>query len=227
MVGRIILVFVLGLTFQGKAKADMFGGDTLDLTQILSNAISQLYELYKVVETTQDTLDLMKEINRGVHKTLQLSENVIRPANPGLYGEWENIQQARQNLENIYGKVANSKEAVIQRDMDQLVAEAVSLNNDLHQYSQNVSQIAAEIKTHSGVVSQVGAQKLTAQGIGVMVEVMGESLKTQASALKLEAQEAAVQNHREKESTRSFLDNSNALSDGLKGQRATFQTPRF
>jgi hypothetical protein len=218
-------VFLMLLPFE--ANADMFGGDVVVLTQILVQAIQQLVQLKQMFEQGKDSLDLMRDINRGINDSLNLVRTVYPDIDPGIYRDWDRLDKALHGVKEIYGAVTPSPEAPIQRDTDQNIAEAIALNNSVYKYTKDIDEISESIKQYSHSVSPGGAQKLTAESLAVMLNVMNQSLRTQATGLKIQAQSLAVQNHKEKESTRQTLETAEILSHSMKGQDVSFQMPRF
>jgi hypothetical protein len=209
------------------ARADLFGGDVAVLTQILAQAIMQLARLREIVGTAQSQFDLLREINRGINDALNLMKTVDPNTDPGIYRDWATVQDALGKLQSIYGDVAQSPEARVQKDMDQAVAEAVTFNNSYYKYTKNLDEIGELIKSQSRVASPGGAQKLTAQAMGLMIQVMNQNLRAQATDLKLKAQGLAVQNKKDKDSTKYLLQTSQDLSKTMKNEKVSFAIPRF
>lgn len=225
---KIISIFIaVSLALSSPAKADMFGGDLIYLAQILANAIKQLTELKNMVDNGRDQLDLIREINRGVNDSLQLARTIDPNIDPGIYKDWQNVDDALAKLQSIYGIVTSSPDSKVYSDTDQNVAEAVTLNNDIYKYTKNIDELGEAIKDFSHDVSPGGAQKLTAQTLGVMLQVMNQSLRTQATGLKLQAQTMAVQNKKEKDSTKQYLETANTLRAAMKKEKIQFVAPRF
>ncbi len=225
---KIISIFVAAsLVVSTPAKADMFGGDVAVLLQILANALKQYIELKNIVENGRDQLDLVREINRGINDSLRLARTIDPNIDPGIYKDWQNAGDALAKLQSIYGIVTNSPDSRVYSDTDQNVAEAVTLNNDIYKYTQNIDELGEAIKDFSHDVSPGGAQKLTAQTLGVMLQVMNQSLRTQATGLKLQAQTMAVQNKKEKDSTKQYLETANTLRVAMKKEKIQFVAPRF
>ncbi len=223
-------VFLVGLSLLFsplEARCDFWGGDVIVLTQILGNAIIQLNQLRQVVSTGADTIGLMRDINRGINDSLMLMRTVYPDLDPGLYSGWEKRDQALQALQTLYGIVYPSKEAQVQQDADKGVAEAVTLNNKIYKYTTEIDELGERIKSYSHDTSPGGAQKLTAETLGVMLHVMNQSLRTQATGLKLQAQAMAIQNHKDKEESKDFLENSNSLAGAMKADSLQFSIPRF
>jgi len=223
----IAIILTFSLVTGSPARADFWGGDLIYLAQILENAIKQYIELKNIVETGKDQLDLMREINRGINNSLNLARTVYPNIDSGIYKDWSNVNEALLKLESIYGVVVNSPDIKIQADTDRNVAEAVTLNNDIYKYTQNIDELGEVIKEFSHEVSPGGAQKLTAQTLGVMLQVMNQSLRTQATGLKLQAQTMAVTNKKEKDSTRQYLETANTLRVAMKKEQIQFSAPRF
>lgn len=209
------------------ARADLFGGDVAVLSQILIQAISQLTELKKILSTGSDTLELLNEINRGINDSLRLLKNIDPNLDPGIYRDWENVNDAVQRLQAIYGGVVNSPEAQIQKDTDQSVAEAVSFNNSFYKWTKDLDSIGEDIKSASHDVSPGGAQKLTAEALGLIIQVLNQNLRAQATSLKLQAQSMAIENRKEKESTKDILTTGGALTAAMKNEKSSYPIPRF
>ena len=208
-------------------RADMFGGDILVLAQILTNAMQQLIQLKQMLENGRDSLALIKDINRGINDSLTMISTMGVNIDPGIYKNWQNLQNAMQGVQQIYGSIPDSKEKTIQTHVDQNVAEAITLNNSIYNYSKDLDRVGEQIKAHSHAVSPGGAQKLTAESMGVMITVMNQSLRAQATGLKLQAQSLALQNAKDKEQVKHQNDTTQKLSAAMKRQETTFKLPRF
>jgi hypothetical protein len=219
-------VFLLG-SLPLSARADMLGGDVLVLAQILANAVEQLSQLEQLLGTGQDSLNLLRDINRGINDSLSIMRTISPYTDPGIYKDWRTVDRAISDLTSIYGQVADSRDAVIQKDADQSVAEAVTLNNQVYDYTATIDGIGEQIEEYSHQVSPGGAEKLTAQGTGIMINVMNQQLRTQATGLKLQAQALAIENQKEKEKTRFLIDSTTALQSAMQNRPVLFETPRF
>ncbi|MBI3535743.1 MAG: hypothetical protein HY072_09705 [Deltaproteobacteria bacterium] len=224
---KISFLAFLVFSFPNKVNADLFGADVIVLGKLLLNAIEQLSALGKIIDTGKKNLELLETINKGINDSLNLLETMNKAADPGLYSDWTKYQDALLKLKNIYGQVTPSKDAQVQEDADRTVAEAVTFNNSLYQYTKDIDRIGEQVKSSSHSVSPGGAQKLTAETLGVMLHILNQNLRAQATALKLQAQAIAIQNRKDKEETKQFLDESKTLSNAMKNDQTSFQIPRF
>lgn len=215
------------ITFVPTARADLFGGDVAVLTQILANALQQLAQLRNILQTGRDNIGLIRDINRGINDSLNLIRTISPNTDPGLYKDWEKVSEALNKLEAVYGIVIESRDSRIQKDTDQSVAEAVALNNSIYKYTKVIDEIGELIKSQSHAVSPGGAAKLTAQSLGVMLNLQNEMLRTQATGLKLQAQAMALQNRKDKERTRQMVVGADNLNSALNGAKPEFKLPRF
>ena len=221
----IAAIFALFLPFS--SRADMFGGDIMVLAQILNNSIQQLVQLRAILRNGQEDLGLLKEINAGINDSLNLIRTINPYVDPGLFRDLKNVQDAISKLQAIYGIVVDSPSAQAQRNSDQVASEAFSMGNSIFDYTKEIDRVGAEIIQFSHQVSPGGAQKLTAQSLGVLLNVMTTSLRAQAAGLKLQAQSLAQENKKEKDSTREYLAASQVLSNALKQSAPKFERPRF
>jgi hypothetical protein len=223
----LAVILMVSFSFPKPASADLFGGDVVVLTQILVNAIKQLIEMQKIVQSGQDSLNLMRDINRGINDSLRVIDSVGPYLDPGLYHELRKTVEIVGHLQNVYGPITDSPEQQVQQDTDSVVAESINMNNQLYDYSKELDVLAETIKSYSHNVSPGGAAKLTAQSLGVMVHVMSRQIQAQGQAMKIQAQALAVQNKREKDGTRAYLDQSGTLKAAMKSKNINFEFPRF
>jgi hypothetical protein len=221
-------VFVCTMLFPANlARADLFGGDIAVLANILVQTIQQLNQLRQIFQTGTDQLNMMRDLNRGINDSLLLLRTVAPSTDPGIFRELEHVSDAMRVITEIYGQVVPSKDAPIQASADQSVAEAVALNNSIYAYTREIDEIGEAIKSYSHTVSPGGAQKLTAESLGVMLHVMNQGLRAQATSLKIQAQVLAAQNHKDKEASRETLATSEALTAAIEKKTPQFETPRF
>lgn len=221
----LTLFFAVGVT--PPARAFSFGADVAVLTQILAQAIMQLQQLRNIMGTATSQLDLIRQINQGINDSLHLLRTIDPNIDPGIYKNWDTVNTALGQLQSIYGGVVNSPDAPVQRDLDQGIAEAVAFNNNYYKYTNQLDELGEQIKTASHAVSPGGASKLTAEALGLVIQVLNQNLRAQATGLKLHAQELAVQNRKDKEETKHFLNASSSLKTAMQNEKIKFEVPRF
>lgn len=224
---RLLLIIFLCMSFSIQVRADMFGADVAVLAQILSNAIQQLAQLRAMVSSGQDSLDLMREINRGINDSLNMARTVGINPDAGIYGDLQKGNAALSQILSIYGESVRSQDQAVQIDADQSVAEAISSGNAIYEYTKEIDALGEEIKAQSHDVSPGGAAKLTAQSLGVLLHVQNEGLRTQARILKLQAQALAIQNRKDKAQSKMIVQEADFLKGALQSSSPEFTLPRF
>jgi hypothetical protein len=229
MMKRILasVALISVLIFPRSAQCDLFGGDVAVLTQILVNAVQQLAQLRSILESAKGNLDLMNEVYRGIHDAIQIIRTINPNADPGLYKDWKKVEEAIQKIEEVYGKIPMYSDSQIQKDADQSVAEAISFNNELYDYTRELDEIGEQIKTYSRSTSPAGATKLTAESLGVLVTVLNQSLRAQAKGLKLQAVALEAQNSKDKKEIAHRIEGVNAVTTAMKTDKAEFKIPRL
>jgi len=221
-------ILVLGILIpQREASAWSNPADTMYLAQLVANALKQLYELQQIVRAGQDSLNLMRDINRGINDSMTAVDSIAPLLDPGLYKELRNVAQIIEHFRRIYGTAARSPDEKTQNDTDQVVAESISLTNSLYEYAKELDQLGERIKSFSHNVSPGGAQKLTAQSLGVMVHIMNQQMRAQGQAMKIQAQAMAIQNKKDKDQTRTYLEQTGTLKKAMKQADPKFEFPRF
>ncbi len=227
---KIIAVFTafsLVFSYSQPGRCDAWGADIPILLEILAQSIQQLIQLKAMLQNSDDTLNLLQDVNRGINDSLYLAQTLGLRIDPGIYRDLRTIDQAAQSLDRIYGVVTDSKLATVQRNTDQTVAEAISFNNDLNEYAFRLDQIGEEIKQYSHAVSPGGAAKLTAESLGVMIHVLNQQMRAQGQGLKLQAQAMAVANKKDKDQTDQYLREGQGLKMKMMNLNPEFKVMRF
>ena len=222
-----ILVSALLLLSPKPAKADLFGGDVLVLTQILAQAIQTVITLKSVLENGKDSLDLLRDINAGVRSGLDLIRIVNPNFNPGVYGNLNDADSVLRALQDVYGTIPQGMDEDLMKSQDQSVAEVISMNRNLYDYADQVDREKEKILFHAQVVSPQGAGKLQNQALGVLIGVTTQLLRTQSQMLKIMAQNMAYDNRKEKLATQNFQENYQGLSRGFDGLPKKTDLPRL
>jgi hypothetical protein len=222
-----ILVSALLLLSPKPAKADLFGGDVLVLTQILAQAIQTVITLKSVLENGKDSLDLLRDINAGVRSGLDLIRIVNPNFNPGVYGNLNDADSVLRALQAVYGSIPQGMDEDLMKSQDQSVAEVISMNRNLYDYADQVDREKEKILFHAQVVSPQGAGKLQNQALGVLIGVTTQLLRTQSQMLKIMAQNMAYDNRKEKLATQNFQENYQGLSRGFDGLPKKTDLPRL
>jgi hypothetical protein len=222
-----ILVSALLLLSPKPAKADLFGGDVLVLTQILAQAIQTVITLKSVLENGKDSLDLLRDINAGVRSGLDLIRIVNPNFNPGVYGNLNDADSVLRALQAVYGTIPQGMDEDLMKSQDQSVAEVISMNRNLYDYADQVDREKEKILFHAQVVSPQGAGKLQNQALGVLIGVTTQLLRTQSQMLKIMAQNMAYDNRKEKLATQNFQENYQGLSRGFDGLSKKTDLPRL
>lgn len=222
------IAVAVGILLQSQSVfADLWGADVGVLMQILQQDIMQLLELKSILQNGNDSLDLIRDINRGINDSLALAQTLGLRIDPGIYRGLKKSNEALNAVESIYGRAVDSPVAIPQRNTDETVAEAISFNNDLNDYTQQLDQVGENIKLYSHEVSPGGAQKLTAESLGVLIHVLNQQIRATGQGLKLQAQALAMENKKDKDHTAQYLKEGQALRTKMMNLNADFSLPRF
>ena len=207
------------------ARADFWGGDIPLLIQIVTNTLQQLAQLRSILGNGVDTLNYIHDINRGIRDAMSIIRTQNSTLTPGVLSQLDSVEQLMSEVERLYGKVPNTAEAPMQRTTDQSVAEAIHTHNEAYKYAQTVDPEAERIKDYARFVSPLGAERLTAQSLGVVITVLNQILRVDSAMLKLQSENLALQNRHEKVGSQHFKMQYEGLSRAFGELRPTYSLP--
>jgi hypothetical protein len=211
----VACVMTIIFAFPNPAKADLFGGDVAVLVQILAQAIQQLAQLQKILSTGDDTLGLMRDINRGIRDGLTILQMVNPKFNPGVYGNLDTADRVLDVIQSVYGQIPQTGEAKLQAAQDQSVSESIAMNGTLFKFADQADNESKRIFDHSQSVNPQGAAKLTAQSVAVLIGVTTQVLRTNSMMLKMMGENMALQNKKEKLQSAHFKSEYDGISSAL------------
>lgn len=215
-----ILLVTVFLVTPMPAQADFWGGDIPLLMEIVQNTLQQLYQLKSILGTGQDTLQYLHDINAGIMEAMDIMRTLNTTLHPGVLSDIHGPQDLFRMVQNIYGIIPQTSDQKLEQLTDQSVAEAIDLHNHAFEYADQIDPQAELIKDYSHKVSQVGATKLTAESLGVLIHVTNQVLRTNAAMLKLLGEDLALKNRREKANSAQFRMQYDSISDGISNLKS-------
>ena len=210
------LILITGITVcQKSARADFWGGDIPLLTEIVANTLEQIIQLKSILGSGQDTLGYIQDINSGIRDAMQIMQTKNSTMKPGVFSDYSNVEGILGAVQGLYGATPATPDARVQAMTDQSVAESIELHNEAFQYADRVDPEAERIKNYARDVSPQGAGRLTAQSLGVLINVMNQVLRTNAALLKVQSEQLALMNRKEKLGSQQFKAQYEGLSQSF------------
>lgn len=210
------LFVLLGLFFNANLKADFWGGDLLFLTELINTSTQQLTQLQSMVGTGKDTFNYLQEINSGVQEAMSMMNTMNNTLDPGVLSDLQDPTSLLGKVQELYGQIPKTSEANLQQTVDQSVAENIHLHNEAFKYAENVDPEAERIKEYSKTVSPAGAGRLTAQSLGMVIHVLNQILRTNAAILKVQSEQLALMNRKEKLNSAQFKSQYHGLAQAFQ-----------
>ncbi len=198
------------------AKADLWGGDVVVLTQILANALQQLIQLKKILSTGSDTLGLLRDINRGIKEGLNTIRIIHPKFNPGLFGNLETAEGVLNVITDLYGRIPQTAEMRLQEAQDRSASEGIAMNSTLFRFADQADEESKRIMSHAQAVNPQGAAKLTAQSVAILIGVSTQVLRTNSMMLKMMSENMALQNRKDKLESSQFRTQYDGLSSAFQ-----------
>ena len=220
---KLVLTAVMSATllFSMPSQADIFGGDVAVLIQILANALQQLAQLQQILGTGTDTLNLMKDINRGAKDGLSIIQMIDPRFSPGLYGDLDTADRVLSTIQDLYGRVPQSSETRLQDAQDRSASESISMNGTLFNFAEDADSESRRIADHVGGANPQGTAKLTAQSLAILIRVTTQVLRTNSMMLKMMGENMALQNRKEKLQSAQYRTQYDGLSTAFSGLPST------
>jgi hypothetical protein len=198
-----------------RTQADMFGGDVAVLIQILSTTLQELAQLRQLLSTGEDTLDLLKDVNRGLKEGLNVVQIINPRLSPGIFGNLDDVGQLSEVITQLYGPVPKTADFMMQTNHDKTVAESLSIHSKIFKFADEVDSEKDQILSQARLVNPQGAGKLQNQALAILIGVATEILRTNSAMLKLMAENFALQNRKEKLGSEQFQNEYEGISKAL------------
>ncbi len=207
-------LFIMSTPLQ-TVRADLFGGDVVVLSQILTQAIDQVFKLQQIIGKAQQTVSILEDMNRGVKEVLRLSETAHIPIPSGVYAQAKTIDQAVSEARKIYGDLSE-KIPSHTRIHYQSGTEGLSLSQDAFDYSTFLDVQGESIKRSAVLANQASATRLTAETLGVLLHAVSQTHRLQAKSLEMASSDRIEHSAQEGARFDSFLNTQQHIENILK-----------
>lgn len=203
------------LALQRPARADLFGGDVVVLTQILAQVINQVRQLQEVIGRARETVSILDEMNRGVKEVLRLAETAHVPLPRGVYDQAKAIDQATVEARKLYGTVGD-KAPSYTKTQYQSGVESLFLSQDAFEFSRFLDTQGSQITSSSLVASQATATRLTAQSLGVLLHAISHTNRIEAKQLELSSSKQIEDAAKEDAQFSSFVETHDSIEKDMR-----------
>ncbi len=204
-----------------------WGGDLIYLSKILQQSISQLTQLQKITGTNKETLKLLQNTNRGLHQAMYVEDTINKTLKAGTFFKLKNLNESIDAVKNLYGRIPKTSESELQKKTDLTVAESFHLHNEAFRYANKTDVQAQKIKHYAHRASKTGATKTLLEGQAVMIHVLNQILRTNASLLKIQTQRLAFHNKENKLNSRQFQVQYSELSHAFDNLKYSYNLNSF
>jgi hypothetical protein len=215
MAGIALIGFIIFNFTARTVDADLFGGDVAVLTQILVQAIDQVYKLQSILGKAKETVQLLEEMNRGVKEVLKLAETAHIPLPPGVYDQAKKIDQAVIKAQQIYG-VITDKSPPYMKTHYQSGVEGLHLSQDTFDYSTFLDEQGESVKKAAVLASQASATRLTAETLGVVLHSISHSNRIQAKSLEITSSNRLEESAKDSARYDSFINTHTKIEEDVR-----------
>lgn len=196
------------------------------LVKILAENIKRYQQLRMVINQAQNHDQYFRLINQGLENSIGLV-NSLPIKDEEILADLRNFQNAVKTIEQVYGKIPQSEEAVLQLLHDQSVAESLKMVNVAKDYSKKQEENAQRISIQSRQASPKGAARMTAETNAQILHTLNQLLRVNGQMLKLQSETLAMNNKQGKDSVHSHKKVKTDMTSSLTGFRGDFSFPKF
>ncbi|MCH2534432.1 MAG: hypothetical protein MK008_08335 [Bdellovibrionales bacterium] len=196
------------------------------LVKILAENIKRYQQLRMMIDQAQNHDQYFRLINQGLENSIGLV-NSLPIKDEEILADLRNFQNAVKTIEEVYGKIPQSEEAVLQLLHDQSVAESLKMVNVTKDYSKKQEENAHRISIQSRQASPKGAARMTAETNAQILHTLNQLLRINGQMLKLQSETLAMNNKQGKDSVHSHKKVKTDMTSSLTGFRGDFSFPKF
>jgi hypothetical protein len=225
---KFMFVGLISLFTSVQSAHAFISTDAPILLKMLLNNVSQLTQLVLLVERSTDQVRMMRDLHSGIHEALKVHKKLKFEPQGDLYEKWKTTGDALTKIQSMYGQLKNDQRSLKRLgDSDRALAEALSQRSHALKMVETSSEIAADLKRVANLSSQKGAARLTAQGVGSLIDVSSETLRTQNESLKLQATNMLKENSEDKARNNHLIEVSDEMKRLMASSKTKFSRPRL
>lgn len=222
-----LLCGTLTLSVPARAFWDPTGpAQVMYLTKILLENYKRFKQLQGMIRDAKDHRQYVRWINEGLNNATGLLR-ILPIEDERILGELQNFQQAVQAINELYGIIPDSKEALMHRLHDQAIAESLKVINKSRTYATKQEENAIRVFHEGSNASPKGAARMTAQTSAQILHTLNQILKVNGQLLKITSANLAYQNKVGKQSVNNYQKLGHDIKDSFAHFEGEFTMPRF
>lgn len=193
---------------------------------LLQEARKRYTQLRGMIDETKSHNDLIRKINAGLINSAGLLES-LGVKDEGILRDLKSFNQAVATIEDIYGLIPLSRESPMHRLHDETVAESLRMINTFKKYSEDQEANSQIIRSQARDASPKGAQRMTAESNALILQGMTQLIRLQNQSLKMQSEQFALTNKREKEEVKTYNQINSELDSAFRNLKVGGSLPRF
>jgi hypothetical protein len=210
----ILFVAVAFEVSSPKAKADIWGGDVVVLTQILAETIEEIYKMEQILGKASETVSVLEDMNSGVKEVLRIAQTAHAQLPPRVYAQASEINAATTLAQATYGGVGDHSPTYVRSNYRSGV-EALNLSEDAFDYSTFLDDKGERVKSSAVLANQASATRLTAETLGIILHSVNHASRIQAKELELNSNNKIEDSARESARFNSYENTHQRFEDDL------------
>jgi hypothetical protein len=221
---------IVGFSFLIISNAQAFDptgpAQLAELIQIVLDDVNRFKQLQAMVQNGQAQMDFLKQINAGLDSITGLLA-ALPVKDDQILGDIHDFQNAFNTVGSLYGTIPVSRDSQMELLHDQTIAESFRETNAIKDYADAQEKNANHALELSNDTSPKGAERLTAATSAQILHSLSQLLRVDGEMLKLQSEQLALNNHRDKDSVQHFNKMGADLTTKLGGFDGDFAIPQF
>lgn len=196
------------------------------LIKILAENIKQYEQLRMMIQDARQHNEWLRNIHSGIENAQNLIES-MPIKDEKILSQLSSFRESIKTIEDIYGEIPKSKEEVIHKLHDNSVAESLRMIHDFQRYAEKQESNSIILSSNSRAASPKGAARITATTNAEILNSLSQLIRLNSQMLKLQGEQLAFNNKREKSGVHSYQKVNNDLELGFKNFNSNMKFPKF
>lgn len=130
------------------------------------------------------------------------------------------IKKNQAVIQRLYGSIPKSPDRKLHRENDEMIAESITMQSNLAAYTQRQEENATQLTQQAKSMSPKGAAQATVISNAQILHALNQLIKINGQILRLQGQNLAFKNRREKEDVKNFYWDTKSLKKGFQGNQS-------
>jgi hypothetical protein len=196
------------------------------LGKILTENIRRYQQLRAMINQAKNHKQYLKVINSGIVNSIGLLSS-LPVKDEKILAELKSFKKSFDTIQDVYGAIPKSKDALLHTLHDQTVAESLRMITSFKDFTKKQNENSTILAIQSRNASPKGAARMQVEASSNILKSLNQLITLNGQMLKMQSEALAMNNKGDKDNVARFKQVNNGFRNGFKDFKLKMKLAKY